>query len=230
MIKTIKQNSTVRWWRLISVTSCWPCTITSNTPLFSDITTDNILAVTNREFRLRSIMGTRSIQSRSAYVELLDCVVRAVVGRKVYIDSRMTKPLSEWFTLTDKAVLFLCLESYVPKWNREWAQSSRAPVAAAAAAARQQKGEQKVGDEDALYTGKSRGTKRSWSKDGLERFNGLMIDVYRDRQANGANFDNIIREEMIKRNGKQNDTTKPVRGEDEQTNPEKCVVVVNSDF
>jgi hypothetical protein len=35
---------------------------------------------------------------------------------------------------------------------------------------------------------------------------------------------------MIKRNGKQNDTTKPVRGEDEQTNPEKCVVVVNSDF
>jgi hypothetical protein len=116
-------------------------------------------------------------------VELLDCVVRAVVGRKVYIDSRMTKPLSEWFTLTDKAVLFLCLESYVPKWNREWAQSSRAPVAAAAAAARQQKGEQKVGDEDALYTGKSRGTKRSWSKDGLERFNGLMIDFFgNDRQ------------------------------------------------
>ena len=133
-------------------------------------------------------------------MELLDCLVRAVVGRKVYIDSRMTKPLSEWFTLTDEAFLLLCLESYVPKWNRGWAKSSRAPVAAAAAAAerQQEEGEQTVGDEDALYTGKSRGTKRSWSKDGLERFNGLMIDVYRDRKANGANFDNIFREEMIK--------------------------------
>lgn len=161
-------------------------------------------------------------------MELLDCLVRAVVGRKVYIDSRMTKPLSEWFTLTDEAFLLLCLESYVPKWNREWAQSSCAPVAAAAR--QQEEGEQTVGDEDALYTGKSRGTKRSWSKDGLERFNGLMIDVYRDRQANGANFDNIFREEMIKRYGKQNDTTNPVRGEDEQTNPENRVVVVYSDF
>ena len=96
----------------------------------------------------------------------------------------MTNPLSEWFTLTDEAFLLLCLESYVPKWNREWAQSSRAPVAAAAAAARQQQeGEQTEGDEDALYTGKSRGTKRSWSKDGLERFNGLMIDFFgNDRQ------------------------------------------------
>ena len=78
-------------------------------------------------------------------------------------------------------------------------KSSRAPVAAAAAERQQEEGEQTVGDEDALYTGKSRATKRSWSKDGLERFNGLMIDVYRDRQANGANFDNIFREEMIKR-------------------------------
>jgi hypothetical protein len=90
----------------------------------------------------------------------------------------MTKPLSEWFTLTDEAFLLLCLESYVPKWNREWAQRSRALIAAAAE--RQQEGEQKEGDgEDALYTGRSRGTKRSWSKDGLERFNGLMVDVER---------------------------------------------------
>jgi hypothetical protein len=35
---------------------------------------------------------------------------------------------------------------------------------------------------------------------------------------------------MIKRYGKQNDTTNPVRGEDEQTNHENRVVVVYSDF
>ena len=115
-------------------------------------------------------------------MELLDCLASAVVGRKVYIDNRMTKSLSEWFTLTVKAFLLLCLELYVHKWNQEWAQTSLAPVAAA----RQQEGEQKAGDEDALYTGKSRGTKRSWSKDGFERLNGLAVDVYPDRQANVA--------------------------------------------
>ncbi|KAI2508216.1 hypothetical protein MHU86_6145 [Fragilaria crotonensis] len=122
----------------------------------------------------------------------------------------MTKPLSEWFTLTDEAFLLLCLESYVPKWNREWAQSSRAPIAAAAE--RQQEGEQKKATVKTHCTGRSRGTKRSWSKDGLERFNGLMVDVYRDRQANGANFDNIFREEMIK--GMANKMTAQIQHEE----------------
>jgi hypothetical protein len=58
-----------------------------------------------------------------------------------------------------------------------------------------------------------------------------MVDVYRDREANGANFDNIFREEMVKRYGKQNDITNPGRGEEEeQTAPEDHVVVVYSDF
>ena len=58
-----------------------------------------------------------------------------------------------------------------------------------------------------------------------------MVDVYRDREANGANFDNIFKEEMIKRYGKQNDDTNPARGgNDEQMAPENRVVVVYSDF
>jgi hypothetical protein len=58
-----------------------------------------------------------------------------------------------------------------------------------------------------------------------------MVDVYRDREVNGANFDNIFREEMVKRYGKQNDITNPGRGGEEvQTAPEDRVVVVYSDF
>ena len=81
--------------------------------------------------------------SRAACVELIDCLARAVVGRKVYMDNRMTKPLSEWFTYSDEAFLLLCLESYVPKWNRAWA--------------RQEEGQQNLAavDEDARYTRKT---------------------------------------------------------------------------
>ncbi len=198
-------------------------------PCSPHVTTDNILAVTNREFRLQNIKGMRRIQSRPAYLELVYCLARAVVGRKVYIENRMTQPLSEWFTLTDEAFLLLCLESYVPKWNRAWTQQDS--LAVPPAAARQQEGEQNEGNEEAKYTGRSRGTKRSWSKEGLQRYNALMVDEYCDREKNGTNFDDIFREEMIKRYGKQNDNTNPARGrEDEQTEPENCVVVVYSDF
>jgi hypothetical protein len=136
----------------------------------------------------------RKINSRAAYMELLDCLARAVVGRKVYMESRMTKPLSEWFTYTDEAFLLLCLESYVPKWNRAWAQQRQ-----------QQEGEQNVEYEDARYTGKTKGTKLGWTKEGLERMNALMIDVVRDRVANGEHFNNIFKEEMIKRYNKEKD-------------------------
>ena len=219
------------------VRRCWPISAVISlhhvtfylTPSSPHVTTNNILAVTNREFRLQNIKGLRRIQSRPAYLELVDCLARAVVGRKVYIEKRMTQPLSEWFTLTDEAFLLLCLESYVPKWNRAWTQ--QASLAVPPAAARRQEGEQKEGNDEAKYTGRSRGTKRSWSKEGLQRYNALMVDVYCDREKNGTNFDDIFREEMIKRYGKQNDNTNPARGrEDEQTAPENRVVVVYSDF
>jgi hypothetical protein len=49
--------------------------------------------------------------SRAAYIELIDCLARAVVGRnKVYMENRMTKPLSAWFTYTDEAFLLLRLD------------------------------------------------------------------------------------------------------------------------
>ena len=107
----------------------------------------------------------RRIALRAAYIELLDCLVRAVVGRKRYVENRMTKPLSEWFTYTDEAFLLLCLESYVPKWNRAWARQ-------------QQEGQQNVtaaDEEDARYTGKAKGLKRGWTDEGKEQMNALLV-------------------------------------------------------
>jgi hypothetical protein len=56
----------------------------------------------------------RRIRSWPAYIELLDCLARAVVGQKVYVENRMLNPLSEWF-MTDEAFLLLCLELYAVK-------------------------------------------------------------------------------------------------------------------
>ena len=172
--------------------------------VFASTRTDNILNETQREFHLPSIRGMKRIASLPAYIELLNCLVRAMVGKKVYVKNRMTKPLSEWFTRTDEAFLLLCLESYVGKWNQEWMRANLV-LAAPPQPPQQQEGEQKQGEDckEALYTGRSQGTKCSWSNEGLEHFNALMVDVYRDRQENGTSFDFVFIEEMIKRYSKK---------------------------
>ena len=123
----------------------------------------------------------RRIASRAAYIELVDCLAKSVTGRKRCMENRMTKPLLEWFTLTDEAFLLLCLENNVGKWNRQWARNQLL-LQVPPQVRQQQQGQEIQEDiqEDALFTGKSRGTKRSWSAEGSERFNALMIDVYRD--------------------------------------------------
>ena len=186
-------------------------------------TTETILDVTQTEFDIQTIMGKRRLPSRQAYIELVDCLSRAVVGRKVYIESRLVQPLSEWFTLTDEAFLLLCLESYADKWNQEWVAKTAIPPTA-------QQQQQQQQQRESLFTARSRGTKRSWSLEGLQRFNALMVDVYRDRRANGVAFDKIFQDEMIRRYGKQANTTNPALGNDEQAPPEEQVVVVYNEF
>ena len=39
------------------------------------------------------------------------------------------------------------------------------------------------------YTGRSIGTKKSWSQEGLDRFNDLVVKVYKDRELLGKDFD-----------------------------------------
>jgi hypothetical protein len=60
--------------------------------------------------------------------------------------------------------------------------------------------------------------------------NALIINVARDRQENGAHYDNTFKEEMIRRNIKE-DTRKPGgRQHDEEVPPENRVVIVYNDF
>jgi hypothetical protein len=204
--------------------------ICSHNPLFS---TDNILTETQQEFHLSSIKGMRRIASRAAYIELLDCLAKSVTGRKRYMENRMTKPLSEWFTLTDEAFLLLCLENNVAKWNKQWARKQL--LLQVPPQAQQQQQGQEIEEEiqeEALYTGKSRGTKRSWSAEGLERFNALMIDVYRDRKENGTNFDIVFQQEMNLRYTPRQEEEEPDPGgqEHEQMPHVNRVVQVYSDF
>ena len=86
----------------------------------------------------------------------------------------------------------VCIESYMPKWRHDWMVQRFGPPATIPPR------ESSPQLYEARYTGKSRGTKRR-SKEGLERFNALMIDVFRNRQEHGAAFDSNFLEEMKSR-------------------------------
>ena len=172
---------------------------------------------------------------RAAYIKLVDCLAKSVTGRKRYMENRMTKPLLEWFTLTDEAFLLLCLENNVGKWNRQWAQKQLC-LQVPPQVRQQQQGQEIQEDiqkEDVLYTGKTRGTKRSWSAEGLERFNALMIDVYHARKENGTNFDMVFQQKMINRYTPRQEDEEPDPGgqeEHEQMPHVNHVVQVYSNF
>ena len=60
--------------------------------------------------------------------------------------------------------------------------------------------------------------------------NALMIDVARDWQANGAHFDNIFKEEMIRRYTKRGTMNPGGRQHDAEVVPENWVVIVYNDL
>ena len=57
--------------------------------------------------------------------------------------------------------------------------------------------------EQALYVGRMCGTRKGWSKAGQNRFNALMVQVFRDRKQNGVAFDDMMRCHMRETYGKK---------------------------
>ena len=90
----------------------------------------------------------------------------------------------------------LCMETYGRKWGHEWrVEKYGRPINIE---------EVDMARFESLYTAASQGTKRSWSAEGMERFNALMINVFRDRRDNGRLFDELFLEEMKRKYTKVN--------------------------
>jgi hypothetical protein len=128
------------------------------------------------------------------YMDLLDDLLKTVVGATKFKENRCERHLSEWFTITDEAFLLLCLENYWQQWHYEWMVSRIGPP-----------NEEPAPEvTNPRYTGKTRGTKRSWSREGMERFNNLAVLVYNDRRERGEDFDEWFLREMIESHGNRN--------------------------
>jgi hypothetical protein len=123
---------------------------------------------------MQSIAGMRRDARMDEYIYFLDTTITAVVGYSKYKENRITRPFSEWSTYTDKAFLLLFMETYMRKWEHEWRVEKY--------------GEPRNLDQvdparfESLDSAASQETKRSWSPERMERFNTLMINVFRDGQ------------------------------------------------
>jgi hypothetical protein len=109
---------------------------------------------------MQHINGMRSESSRDNYTEMLDSLV------KLFKKNRTTKPLSEWVTNTDEAFILLCLHNYSAKWRHEhWVKHYGPP----------NDDNEKQPRPESLYTGPERGTKRSWLREGLNKYCGTVL-------------------------------------------------------
>ena len=67
------------------------------------------------------------------YMDLLDDLLKTVVGATKFKENRCKTHLSEWFTITDEAFLLLCLQNYWKQWHYEWMVKRHGPPVAAPA-------------------------------------------------------------------------------------------------
>jgi hypothetical protein len=122
----------------------------------------------NEVFSMDRIIALRNDALEGEYyMDLSDDLLKTVVGATKFKENRCKKHLSEWFTITDETFLLLCLENYWQQWHYEWMVKRNGPPA------------NKPAPEviNPRYTGKTRGTKQSWSREGMERFNNLAVLV-----------------------------------------------------
>ena len=128
-------------------------------------------------------------------MDLLDILLKTEVGATKFKENRCERRLREWFTITDEAFLLLCVENYWQQWHCKWIVKRSGPPANEARAHEVM---------NPRYTGKTRGTKRSWSREGMERFNNLAVLVYNDRRERDEDFDQWFLREMIVSYGNRN--------------------------
>ena len=57
-------------------------------------------------------------QNQSAYATLLQAYGGALVGVNIWKKKHLTSPFSEYVTIADEAFLWLCLDTYLPIYNR----------------------------------------------------------------------------------------------------------------
>jgi hypothetical protein len=156
------------------------------------------------------ITHLRQSDNAKHYVQLMDTLIQAIVTCRVFKKNRTKNLFSEWVTVSDEAFLILCLVNYEKKWRYQKLQNlmGESPPPSSSDSDEDEETDDenfedkkpKARNQDrkprARYTGKDKGTKKSWSLRGLKAFNEAMIMVKRDRDSNGRHFDNLFLQMM----------------------------------
>ena len=118
-------------------------------------------------------------KAKNEYCTVIDGMIQAIVTSKKYKEKRMNNPMREWVSLSDEAFLLLCLDNYAHVWRYE---------------VRKREGRVEEGEREpaALYTGKGKGTKKSWHDRAMIIFNKTMKRVWTDRHERGEHFDEFL--------------------------------------
>ena len=115
-------------------------------------------------------------KAKHEYCQIIDGLIQAIVTAKKYKENRKKNPLTEWVSVSDETFLLLCLDNYAHVWRYEVRKKE----------GRLEEGEKKP---RAQFTGKGKGTKKSWDDRAMEVFNKTMRRVWTDRHERGKQFD-----------------------------------------
>jgi hypothetical protein len=110
----------------------------------------------------------RSKENITKYIDMMAILVQTVVTSKAFKKNRTKHPFSDWVTVSNDGFLILCLGNYEKKWRAKKLRVNNGPAPPPSG----HEVEEPI--TEPRYTGKSSGTKQSWSKrdDGFQWLHG----------------------------------------------------------
>ena len=129
----------------------------------------------DKTFKIPTVKEMQQLrENQSLHILVCERFLKTVTGEEKWNCNHLIRPLQEFVTPSDEAFLMLVLENNEDRWTDEW-----------------EKGITKDSDVPAKWTnsGRSKGDGKTrkfcgWAKEGIERFNELMIIVKKDRKMN----------------------------------------------
>ena len=123
-----------------------------------------------------------------AYMKLLFRYGGAVIGKKKWKTSCLTKSLSEYLTTADEAFLWLCIDTYLPIYNelninnsnREFQQTLMVSNNAIA------------NNKEKMVSKAANGNRFGWTTAGIQECNKYCHEILRERREYGKPFDDAF--------------------------------------
>ena len=123
-----------------------------------------------------------------AYMKLLFRYGGALIGKKKWKTSCLTKSLSEYLTTADEAFLWLCIDTYLPIYNPQNIHDTNREVQQTLMVSNHAM----ANNKENMVSKTANGNRYGWTTAGIQEYNKYCHEIVHERHEYGKTFDDAF--------------------------------------